>query len=649
MCIISEDKEKNAVGGKKMAKTRQFKTESKRLLDLMINSIYTHKEIFLRELISNASDAIDKRYFLALTDETKGDDEYEINLSFDKENRTITISDNGIGMTEDELIKNLGTIAQSGSKEFIEGLEKKDIEIIGQFGVGFYSAFMVSKNVVVDTKSVNSEKAYRWKSNGTSTYTITEIDKENPGTTITLYLRDNNEETDENYDEFLSEYKLKSLVKKYSDYIRYPIKMEVTKYDYPEDPKEEVKTYKEIETLNSMIPLWKKNKNEIKEEDYNEFYKHQFGDYEAPMHIIHSKVEGITEYTMLLFIPSHAPFDLYSEKYEKGLQLYSKGVFIMDKNKELIPDYFRFVKGLVDSSDLSLNISREMLQHDRLVKKIAQSVEGKIRKELEKMLKNDREKYDKFYETYGINLKYGIYDGFGVNKEKLQDLIMFKTTKSDKYKTLHEYVNDMVDGQNKIYYATGKTKDAILALPQMDLLKKHDYEVLLFTDDIDEFMVQVLMKYDEYEFKSINQGDLDLLDKKEKKDIEKLEKEKEKLLKELQKHLEGSVEEVRISQRLEDSPVCLVSGEGLSMEMEKVLNQLPNKPDAKAKRILEINANHELFKTLETIYESNPDELKKYAKLLYNQALLIEGMPLENPVEFNNLMVELIVKSKKAS
>ena len=632
-----------------MAKTRQFKTESKRLLDLMINSIYTHKEIFLRELISNASDAIDKRHFLALTDDTKGADEYEIHLSFDKDKRTITISDNGIGMTEEELIKNLGTIAQSGSKEFQEGLEKKDIEIIGQFGVGFYSAFMVSKRVIVETMSINFDIAYRWKSSGTATYTITEIERDEPGTTITLELRDNNEETDENYDEFLSEYKLKQLVKKYSDYIRYPIKMEVTKYDYPDDPKKEPTTYKEVETLNSMIPLWKRNKSEISEEEYNEFYKHQFGDYEAPMHVIHSKVEGITEFTMLLFIPSHAPFDLYSEKYEKGLQLYSKGVFIMDKNKELIPDYFRFVKGLVDSSDLSLNISREMLQHDRLVKKIANSVETKIRKELEKMLKNDREKYDKFYETYGVNLKYGIYDGFGMNKEKLQDLIMFKSTKSDKYKTLREYVYEMKDGQKKIYYATGKTKEAILALPQMDLIKQHDYEVLLFTDDIDEFMIQIMMKYDEYEFQSINQGDLDLLDKKDKKKIEKLEKEKESLLNAIKEQLKDSVEDVRISQRLKDSPVCLVSGEGLSMEMEKVLNQLPNKPEAKAKRILEINANHELFATLEHIHQNNPDELHKYAKLLYNQALLIEGMPLENPVEFNNLMVELLVQSKKAS
>lgn len=631
-----------------MAKTRQFKTESKKLLDLMINSIYTHKEIFLRELISNASDAIDKRHYASLTDASKAD-EYEIHLDFDKDKRTITISDNGIGMTEEELMNNLGVIARSGSKEFQEGLEKEDIEIIGQFGVGFYSAFMIAKKVIVETRSINCDKGYRWVSTGSTSYTITEIEKEDFGTKVILELRENNEEKDENYDEYLSEYKLKQLVKKYSDYIRYPIKMEVTKTDYPEDSKKEPTTYKEIEVLNSMIPLWKRNKNDITEEEYTEFYKHQFGDYEEPLHVIHTKVEGVTEFTSLLFIPKHAPFDLYSEKYEKGLQLYSKGVFIMEKNKDLIPDYFRFVKGLVDSTDLSLNISREMLQHDRLLKKIASNVESKIRKELEKLLKNDREKYNEFYKTYGINLKYGIYDGFGMNKEKLQDLIMFKTTKDDEYKTLREYINNMKDSQKKIYYATGKTKEAIMALPQMDLIKQHDFEVLMFTDDIDEFMVQILMKYDDYEFQSINQGDLDLIDKKEKKQIEKLEKDKKDFIDALKETLKDSVEDVKLSQRLKDSPVCLVSGEGLSMEMEKVLNQLPNQQGAKAKRILEINPNHELFTTLEKVYQNNKEKLSKYAKILYNQALLIEGLPLENPVEYNDLMVELIVDSNKTN
>lgn len=629
-----------------MAKTKQFKTESKKLLDLMIHSIYTHKEIFLRELISNASDAIDKRHYIALTDADKAD-EYEIFVSYDKNKRTITISDNGVGLTEDELISNLGTIARSGSKEFQEGIENADIEIIGQFGVGFYSAFMVSKKVTVTTKSIHSAQAFKWTSEGSSSYTISETEKDDFGTTITLELRDNNEETEENYDEFLSEYKLKSLIKKYSDYIRYPIKMNVTKTDYPEDEKADPITYSETEIINSMVPLWKRNKSEISEEDYNEFYQHQFSDYEDPMHVIHSKVEGVTTFTSLLFIPKRAPFDLYSEKYEKGLQLYSKGVFIMDKNKQLIPDYFRFVKGLVDSSDLSLNISREMLQHDRLLKKIAQSVESKIKSELEKMQKNDREQYNEFYKIYGINLKYGMYEGFGLNKEKLQDLIMFKTTESDEYRTLREYVDGMKKDQKVIYYASGKSKESILSLPQMDLLKEKDYEVLLFTDDIDEFMINILQKYDDKEFKSINQGDLDLMDKKEDKKVDKLTKEKQGLLDALTEGLSGKVEKVQLSKRLKDSPVCLVSGEGLSMEMEKVLKQMPNATDAKATKILEINPNHELFKTLEYVHQHNPDKVQTYAKILYNQALLIEGLPLENPAEFSKLMVELMIEKEQ--
>jgi len=632
-----------------MAKTKQFKTESKKLLDLMIHSIYTHKEIFLRELISNASDAIDKRHYIALTDADKAD-EYEIFIAFDKDKRTITITDNGVGLTEDELVSNLGTIARSGSKEFQEGIENADIEIIGQFGVGFYSAFMVAKKVTVITKSINSAQAFKWSSEGSSSYTISETEKDEFGTTIILELRDNDTETEENYDEFLSEYKLKQLIKKYSDFIRYPIKMDVTKTDYPEDKKADPITYSETETLNSMIPLWKRSKSEIEEDEYNEFYKHQFSDYEDPMHVIHSKVEGVTTFTSLLFIPKHAPFDLYSEKYEKGLQLYSKGVFIMDKNKQLIPDYFRFVKGLVDSSDLSLNISREMLQHDRLLKKIAANVESKIKSELEKMQKNDRETYNEFYKVYGINLKYGIYEGFGINKEKLQDLIMFKTTESEEYRTLKEYVESMKEDQKVIYYASGKTKESILALPQMDLLKDKEFEVLLFTDDIDEFMVNILQKYDDKEFKSINQGDLDLIDKKEDKKVDKLTKEKQGLLDKLTESLEGKVESVKLSKRLKDSPVCLVSGEGLSMEMEKVLQQMPNATDAKATRILEINPNHELFTTLEYVQEHNPDMVGKYAKLLYNQALLIEGLPLDNPAEFSALMVELMIaKEQKAN
>ncbi|AIO18638.1 Chaperone protein HtpG [Candidatus Izimaplasma bacterium HR1] len=629
-----------------MAKTKQFKTESKKLLELMINSIYTHKEIFLRELISNASDALDKRHYLALTDASKAD-EYEVFIQLDNEKRTITITDNGVGLTEEELVNNLGTIARSGSKEFKEGVENDDIDIIGQFGVGFYSAFMVSQNVTVITKSVNYEQAFKWSSSGTGSYTISETSKEEYGTTVILTLRDNDEETEENYDEFLTEHKIKSLVKKYSDYVRYPIKMDVTKTDYPDDKDQNPITYSETETLNSMIPLWKRNKSDITDVEYTDFYKHQFNDFEEPFKVIHTKVEGLTTYTSLLFIPRKAPFDLYSEKFEKGLQLFSKGVFIMDKNKDLLPDYFRFVRGLVDTSDLSLNISREMLQQDRQLKKIATNVEKKIRAELEKMLKNDRETYIEFYNTYGINLKYGIYEGFGVNKEKLQDLIMFKTTKNDEFVTLKDYVNAMPEEQKVIYYASGKTKDSILALPQMDLVKEKDYEVLLFTDDIDEFMVNILMKYEDFEFKSINQGDLDLVDKEVEEKLDELSKEKESLLNTLKEALADKVTDVKLSKRLKDSPVCLVSGEGLSMEMEKVLKNMPNANDAKATKILEINPNHEIFNTLETLYETKPDSVKKYAKILYNQALLIEGLPLDNPVEFSNLMVELMIKGNK--
>ena len=629
-----------------MAKTKQFKTESQKLLDLMINSIYTHKEIFLRELISNASDALDKRHYLALTN-TDFMTDYEISIDLDEELRVITIKDNGVGLTEEELINNLGTIAKSGSKEFKEGIDNSDIEIIGQFGVGFYSAFMVSKKVSVITRSVNSDKAFKWTSAGSATYTISDADRENAGTTVILELRDNNEENEENYDDYLTEYKIKDLVKKYSDYVRYPIKMDVTKYDYPEDKKKDPVVYKELETLNSMIPLWKKNKSEITDEEFNDFYKHQFNDYTEPLKVIHTKVEGAITFTSLLFIPKKVPFDLYSEKYEKGLQLYSKGVFIMDKNKELIPDYFRFVKGLVDSSDLSLNLSREMLQHDKQLKKIAQTIEKKIKSELEKMQKNERELYNEFYSIYGINLKYGIYEGFGIHKELLQDLIMFKTTKSDEYVTLKEYVEKIQKDQKHIYYASGKTKDSILALPQMDLLKEKDYEVLLFTDDIDEFMINILMKYEKLDFKSVAQGDLDLIDKKEDKKLDKLNEEKKSLLDALKEGLDDKVTEVKLSKRLKESPVCLVSGEGLSMEMEKVLQNMPTGKEAKATKILEINPNHDLFKTLEKVYENNPDKVKEYANILYSQALLIEGIPLENPVEFSNLMIKLMIDSNK--
>ncbi|MFP4286272.1 MAG: molecular chaperone HtpG [Candidatus Izemoplasmataceae bacterium] len=623
-----------------MAKTKQFKTESKKLLNLMINSIYTHKEIFLRELISNASDAIDKRHYLSLTDEKVESADYEIFIELDKDARTITIHDNGIGLTEEELINNLGTIAESGSKRFLEQLEQKDAEIIGQFGVGFYSAFMVAKKVVVKTRSPFSSEAYIWQSSGEDKYTIDTTSKDTIGTSITLYLREDDTINEEDYSEYLRPYTIKNLVKKYSDYVRYPIKMEET-------VKEDDKEVKEIKTLNSMIPIWKKSKSDLTDDALNDFYKHQFNDYENPLKIIHTKVEGLLTYTALLFIPSKAPYDLYTEKYEKGLQLYSKGVFIMDKNKDLIPDHFRFVRGLVDSADLSLNISREMLQHDRQLKKIASHLEKKIKSELEKMLKNDRENYIKFYQAYGINLKYGIYDQFGINKELLQDLIMFKTSKSDDFITLSEYVERKTEEQKNIYYATGKSKAQILSLPQMDAVKEKDYEVLLLTDDIDEFMIQVMQSYQDVPFKSIQQGDSDLVDESKKETLKEKEKDYKKLLKALKKALKDDVKDVKLTGRLKDSPVCLVSGEGLSLEMEKILKQMPNQETIKADKILEINPDHELFIALNHLYEEDASQLDDYATLLYHQALLIEGLPIEDPVKFSNLMVRLMVKASE--
>ena len=625
-----------------MAKTRQFKTESKKLLNLMINSIYTHKEIFLRELISNASDAIDKRHFLSLTEESvPSADDYQITISTDTDKRILTIEDNGIGLTEEELIHNLGTIAESGSKAFLEKLEKKDVDIIGQFGVGFYSAFMVAQKVEIFTRSPYADSGYHWVSKGESNYQIETHDKDTIGTTIHLYLREDDEETEENYSEYLEEWTIKRLVKKYSDYVRYPIKMEVTKTD--KDDKET----KEVETLNSMIPIWKRPKSEIKDEDINEFYKHQFNDFEEPMKVIHTSVEGMLTYTAMLFIPKRPPHDFYTDKFEKGLQLYSKGVFIQDKNKDLIGDHYRFIKGLVDSADLSLNISREMLQHDRQLKKIASHIEKKITSELEKMLKNQREEYIEFYKAYGTNLKYGIYDQFGAKKELLQDLILFKTNQSENYITLKEYLDRKEEDQKAIYYATGKTKAHIESLPQMDLVKDKNIEVLFFTDDIDEFMVQIMQNYQDVPFKSIQQGESDLLDDENKNTLKEKEKEHKKLLKAIKKALKDDVKDVKLSGRLKESAVCLVSGEGLSLEMEKILKQMPNQTDIKADKILEINPNHELFQALSAVYQTTPDSLDDYASLLYHQALLIEGYPIEDPVKFSNLMVKLMIHASK--
>ncbi len=641
-----------------MSERKEFKTETKRLLDLMINSIYTNKEIFLRELISNASDAIDKYHYLSLQDEKlERRNDYQIKIEVDEKERTITISDNGIGMTYDEVVNNLGTIASSGSLEFIKKLEnnnlnkEEEIDIIGQFGVGFYSAFMVASKVEVRTKSPFSDKAYLFTSTGEDSYDLEEITKEENGSSITLYLRENKE--DEDYDEFLSEWTIKSLVKKYSDYIRYPIVKECMHSEPLKDSEGKIiegkyNEYTSLDTLNSMIPLWKKNKNEVTKEDLNEFYKNKFNDYNDPLVATFINVEGMISYNALVFIPSRAPYDLYSEKYEKGLQLYTKGVFIMDKCKDLIPDYLRFAKGLVDSSDLSLNISREMLQQDRQLKKIQTSVEKKIINELENLKQNDYDKYLEFFKNYGINLKYGIYENYGDKKDLLKDLLVYYTLDNvDKPITLKEYKEKMKEGQEAIYFASGTSKEAVLAMPQLDLLKKKGYDVLVLTDSVDEFALMMLESYEDIKFKSINQGDLDVLDKEEKQKIEELKEIKKPLLDSLKEALKDDVQEVRLSERLVDSPVCLVSGEGISFEMEKALAQNPAGNNLKASKILEINPNHELFQAIEKAYETSKEDLNNYAKLLLNQALLIEGMPLNNPVEFSKLMAELMIKASK--
>lgn len=631
-----------------MKETKKFKTETKRLLDLMINSIYTNKEIFLRELISNASDAIDKRHYLSLTDEKLSADEYKIIVEADKETRTISIADNGIGMTKEQLVNNLGTIARSGSKEFLDNLteaqNKGEVDIIGQFGVGFYSAFMVAKNVEVYTKSIESDEAYKFTSEGLENYTIETTSKDDYGTKITLFLRDNEEEL--NYDDYLSEYTIKELIRKYSDYVRYPIKTWVTKYDPKEEGKEdeEEKTHLELETINSMIPLWKKNKSDVTSEELNSFYKQKFMDYQDPLTSIFVNVEGMITYNSLLFIPKKPPFDLYSEKYEKGLQLYTKGVFILDKCKDLIPDYLRFVKGLVDSADLSLNISREILQEDRALKKIATNLEKKILSELSKMLKNEPEKYAEFFNDYGINLKYGLYEDYGMKKEQLKDLIILKTLNGDTLITFKEYVEKMPEGQTEIYYASGKNKEAVANLPQIELVKKKGYDVFVLTDDVDEFMLQVLAEYDGKKFKSINQGELNLLDEEETKAIESMKEEKKDILEAIKEALKGKVEDVQFSKRLVDGAVCLSCQDGFSFEMEKVLAH-QNNSMAKAKKILEINPNHKVFQAIDNCYRKNQESINQYADILYNEGLLLEGLPIEDPVGFTKAISELLINS----
>lgn len=628
-----------------MAK-KQFKAESKRLLDMMINSIYTHNEIFLRELISNASDAIDKLYYKSLTDGNTGisRDDFSIRIETDENARTLKIEDNGMGMTKEELESNLGTIARSGSLDFKSDMEKQeDIDIIGQFGVGFYSAFMVSDKVNVVSKAYGSDQAYEWESSGADGYTIKEAEKEANGTVITLSLKADTE--DEKYSEYLDTYKIKSLIKKYSDYIRYPITMMVEKSRLKEGSEDEYEKYSELETLNSMVPLWKRNKSELTDDDYNSFYKEKFFDFTDPAKVIHTNVEGVVSYTSLLFIPSKAPYNYYSKDYEKGLQLYSSGVLIMEKCADLLPDYFSFVKGLVDSQDLSLNISREMLQHDRQLKAIAQRLEKKIKSELLEMQSKDREKYLEFFKNFGLQLKYGLYDGFGANKDKLKDLVMFYSSKEKALVTLSEYVSRMKPDDKFIYYACGESIDKIDKLPQTELLKDKGYEILYMTDDIDEFAVQILHEFDGKEFKSVSAEDLEIEETAEEKEkAEKQAEESKDMLEAMKDALDGKVAEVRLSQRLKSHPVCLTTKGGLSIEMEKVLNAMPMDQKVKSERVLEINAGHPVLETLKKSYEADKDSIKMYAELLYNQALLIEGLPVDDPVAFSNSICELMTK-----
>ncbi len=629
-----------------MAQTKQFKAESKRLLDMMINSIYTHKEIFLREIISNASDAIDKLYFKSLTDTSVGMNkaDFEIKLALDKENRTLTISDNGIGMTEEDLENNLGTIANSGSFAFKKDNDLgDDVDIIGQFGVGFYSTFMVAKDVTVVTKAYGSDKAYKWQSNGVDGYTVEPTEKaDGVGTTITLTMKEDTD--DEKYSEFLDQFKIQSLVKKYSDYIRFPIRMEMEKTHYEDADKEPTVT-KEVETLNSMTPVWKKNKNELTDDDYNNFYMEKFMDYEAPVAHIHSKNEGVATYDALLYIPARAPFDYYSKDYEKGLQLYSSGVMIMEKCADLLPDWFSFVKGVVDSEDLSLNISRELLQHDRQLKIIAKNLEKSIKNELTKMLKNDREKYEKFYDVFGLQFKFGIYQSYGAANETLKDLLMFRSSFEGKNVTLAEYVSRMKEDQKDIYYACGESVDRIEKLPQLEKFKDKGFEVLYLTADVDEFAVKVMMNYDGKSFRSISDTEIDLDTEEEKEAAKKLDEENKDMFTFMQEAISDKVKSVRLSNKLKSHPVCLSSDGAITIEMEKVLNAMPQNEGnkVKAEKALEINPDHPIFAKLKDLYANDKDKLKDYTKLLYSQAVLIEGMSIDDPVEFANLVCGLMV------
>ena len=624
---------------------KEFKSESRRLLDLMINSIYTNKDIFLRELISNASDALDKLYYRSLTDEkVKVDkDDLLIHLAFNKDDRTITITDSGCGMTKEELEENLGTIAKSGSLAFKDNMTSEEkVDIIGQFGVGFYSAFMVSDRIVVKTKSYDSKDAYVWESEGVDGYTIDKCKKEDIGTEITLYIKEDTEEDE--YSKYLEEYELKRLVKKYSDYISFPIQMEVTHHHMRDEEKKEYEDIKETETLNSMIPIWKKNKNDIKDEDYDNFYMDKFSDFDKPLKVISSSVEGMCSYKSLLFIPSHAPYDFFTQNYEKGLSLYSNGVLIMDKCPDLLPDYFAFVRGVVDSEDLSLNISREVLQESNNLKLIAKNIESKIRKELEALLKDDRDNYISFFKTFGVQIKYGVYNNFGADRDKLKDLVMFYSSKKDKLITLKEYVENMVDGQEKIYYAAGSSISKIDKLPQVEQVKDKDFDILYLTDYVDEFCVTAIQEYDSKKFANVESEDLGLESEEEKEEVKKVNEESKDMLSAMLEIIGDDVKEVKLSKKLKSHPVCLTTKGDISIEMQKVFDAMPNDLGVKAEMILEVNENHPISKKLKGLYEFDKESFDKYTKILYSEARMIAGLPIEDPTEISNLICEVISK-----
>ena len=624
---------------------KQFKAESKRLLYLMINSIYTNKEIFLRELLSNASDAIDKLYYQSLTDKSIKVNKKDlcIKIEIDKENRLLKIIDTGIGMNKEELENNLGMIAKSGSLQFKEENEKKkDVNIIGQFGVGFYSSFMVSDDVTVISKKYNEEDAYKWESTGAEGYTITKDEKDTYGTTIILKIKSDNGEY--NYSDFLDTYTIETLVKKYSDYIRYPIKMNVTRRELKKGSKDEYEDVTKEETLNSMIPLWKKDKNKITEEEYNNFYQSKFYDYENPIKVIHTSVEGMTSYKAILFLPAHAPFDYYSKEYEKGLALYSNGVLIMDKCSDLLPDYFGFVKGVVDSDDLSLNISREILQQDRQLKLIASNIEKKIKSELESMLKDERDKYEKFFKEFGMQLKLGVYNDYGMHKDELKDLLLFYSSKDEKYITLKEYVSSMKDDEENIYYACGETIDKINMLPQVEKVKDKGYNILYLTEYVDEFAIKSLMEYDGKKFVNVSEENLDLDTEEEKKEIKKINDENKEMLNSMKEIIGSDISDVRFTHRLKNHPVCLVSEGPVSTEMQKVLNAMPTDKNINAKIILEINSSHKIADKLKELYKSDKEKFNEYTKILYSQSRLIEGLSIENPTEISNLICDLLSK-----